>query len=416
MIRRALLLLQQSRFDLAEQELRKSLAEDPEEAVAHALLAFCLGQQDRLQEADGSARQAIALAPDEPYCHYALGWISLQRKDLKTARQAVEQAIRLDPEKSDYHGLHALIYLQGQRWREALDAANEGLTHDPANQECLNHRATALVRLGRHEDAHQTIGQALQEDPENALTHANLGWAYLHKRQHQKALEHFSEALRLDPNFDFARYGLVEALKARYFLYRWLLQFFLWLGSMPPQWRGGLIIGAYVVVRVLGEMAQKYPSLGPFVLPIVSVYAVFVLLTWVIDPAFNLLLQCNKYGRHALSKKQRYSSAIFGLLLLGAVASVVGGVATGHTLLYLLALNLGLLTIPAPRLFENHDGKINRRVAALVVAMTVAGTLAVTSLALGRKDLAATFTGVNVFGIIAFTWLGMFLGLRREKV
>ena len=49
----------------------------------------------------------------------------------------------------------------------------------------------------------------------------------------------------------------VEALKARYFLYRWLLQFFLWMSRLSPGVRGGLIVGAYVLVRVLRDVARQ---------------------------------------------------------------------------------------------------------------------------------------------------------------
>ncbi len=356
MIDKALLLLQRSRYDLAEQELRRVLAEDPEDAQAHALLACSLAEQNKLQEAESSARQAIQLAPDSSYCHYIMGWIKVQEDDLPSARRAVEEAIRLDPESSDYHGLRAAIYLRAQRWQEALDAANEGLRHDPTHQNCLNHRAMALVKLNRPEEAQQTIGQALQENPENEQTHANLGWAYLHQGQHQKALEHFSEALRLDPNYDYARQGLVEALKARYFLYRWLLQFFLWMSRLSPGVRGGLIVGAYVLVRGPARMwPASIPRSRRCVLPIVSFYAIFVLLTWIIDPLFNLALRCNQYGRHALSSKQRLNSSIFGLLLLATIVAALGGVVTRLPIFFLLALNVGLLILPATRVLTEAD-------------------------------------------------------------
>jgi Tfp pilus assembly protein PilF len=412
---RALVLLQQSRYDLAEQELRQSLTANPEDARAHALLAYSLAEQNKLPEAESSARQAIQLAPDDPYCHYIMGWVKVQGDDLQSARRAVEEAIRQDPENSDYHGLRALIYLRAQRWREALDAANEGLRHDSTHQECLNHRAMALVKLNRHEDAHQTIGRALRENPENDQTHANLGWTYLHKGQHQKALEHFSEALRLDPNSDYARGGLVEALKARYFVYRGLLRFFLWMSTLPPGVRGGLIVGAYVIVKVLGRVARQNPALTPWIAPIVVFYAIFVLLTWIADPMFNLLLQCNRYGRCALSKKQRWSSSLFGLLLLGAVVAVLGGVLTGLVPYYLLAAHLGLLIIPATHTFED-DGRINWRVSALVLVMVLLAVLAVASLTLGYKEGAVACSVLNVLGVGGFTWLRAILASRRAQV
>ena len=415
MLERALLLLQQSSYDLAEKELRQLLARDPDDAQAHALLAFSLVQQERLEEAEGSARQAIQLAPDHPYCHYCLGVVKIQKDDLAGARQAIEEAIRLDPEDSDYHGLRALIYLRAQRWQEALEAANEGLTHDPTHQGCLNHRAMALVKLNRHEEAHQTIGQALQRNPENEQTHANLGWTYLHKGQHQKALEHFSEALRLDPNYDYARQGLVEALKARYFLYRWLLQFFLWMSRLSPGVRGGLIIGAYVLNKVLQGVARQNPEVAPFVAPIVGFYVIFVVLTWIVEPMFNLLLQCNKYGRHALSKQQRWSSSIFGVLLLGGILAGIGGLVAWYVPLFLLALHLGLLLIPATRVLEN-DGKVNRRSLALVAGMALCGIGAVASLAAGSKEAAIALTALNLLAVAVFTWFGALFALRRPRV
>jgi len=416
MMQRALLLLRQSRYDLAEKELRQLLAGDPDNAYAHALLALSLAQQNKLQEAESSARQAIQLAPDQAYCHYILGLVKAANDDLPSARQAVEEALRLDPEESDYHGLRASIYLRAQRWQEALDAANEGLSHDPTHHGCLNHRAMALVKLNRHEEAHQTIGQALQEDPENEHTHANLGWAYLHKGQEQQALEHFREALRLNPNLDYARHGLVEALKARYFLYRRLLQFFLWMSTLTPGVRGALVLGAFIIVRVLRTMSMQHPDLTPFVVPIVSLYAIFVLLTWVADPMFNLVLQCNKYGRYALSTRQRWSSSIFGALLLGVMVSVACGMIAGFPHLYLLALNLGLLIIPATRIFENDDGKINPRALTVVVGMALFGILAMLSSILGYKEAAAAFSAFNLLGLIVFSWFGALMGLQRKKV
>ena len=63
---RALLLLQQRRFDLAEQELRQVLATDPSYFPAHAWLSLTLLEMKRYAEAETEAEQAIHLAPDHP--------------------------------------------------------------------------------------------------------------------------------------------------------------------------------------------------------------------------------------------------------------------------------------------------------------------------------------------------------------
>ena len=61
-LQRALLLFQQSRHDLAEAELRQSLASEPQDAYAHALLALCLSKRESFQEATDEARQASSAA------------------------------------------------------------------------------------------------------------------------------------------------------------------------------------------------------------------------------------------------------------------------------------------------------------------------------------------------------------------
>jgi tetratricopeptide (TPR) repeat protein len=415
MIQRALLLLHQSRYDLAEQELRQLLAQSPEDAYAHALLALCLMQQDKLPAAESEAKQAIHLAPDQAYCHFMLGLVKAQGDDLQTARLAAEEAIRLAPEESDYYGLRAAIYLRAQRWQEALDSANEGLMHDPTHQGCLNHRATALVKLNRHEEAHQTIDQALLKDPENAQTHANLGWALLHKGRHREALEHFSQALRLNPNFDYARHGLVEALKARYFLYRWLLRFFLWMSTLSPRARGGFVLGVCILIVTLRTIGERNPAMAPFATPIVGFYGFFVLLTWTANPFFNLILQCNRYGRYALSNQQRWSSFIFGLLLLGGIVIGVCGAITGSTIFFLLALHLGLLIIPATQI-PRGEGGIDRTALVFVLVMLASAILAARSLALGQKQAPTQFTACSFLGLVVFTWFRLLRGARRQKV
>jgi len=60
-LERAILLAQQSRFDLAENELRQALVLEPENAHAHALLATCLAEREKFDEATAEATQAIHL-------------------------------------------------------------------------------------------------------------------------------------------------------------------------------------------------------------------------------------------------------------------------------------------------------------------------------------------------------------------
>jgi hypothetical protein len=154
---------------------------------------------------------------------------------------------------------------------------------------------------------------------------------------------------------------------------------------------------------------------APFIAPIVGFYVAFVLLTWTADPLFNLILQCNRYGRYALSKQQRWSSTFFGVLLLGGIVALIGGLITGATVLFLLAGHLALLIIPATHVLKD-DGGIDKIAITVVAAMALSAILAAASLMLGYKEGAIIFTVVSLLGLAAFTWFAVVLGMRRQKV
>lgn len=81
-LQRALLLYEQQRFPAAEEELRQSLAIEPDDGFAHALLSLCLARRPALEEATKEAQQAIHLAPDFPLAHYALASVFHDRNRL----------------------------------------------------------------------------------------------------------------------------------------------------------------------------------------------------------------------------------------------------------------------------------------------------------------------------------------------
>src|SRR5262245_28752038 len=243
-LQRGLLLYQQGRYQEAVSELRMQLTQESEDSFTHGLLALVLSELEQLTDATQHAHQAIHLAPDNAWGHYALARVMSARHRYDEARAAILEAIRLDPGDADSFGLLANLELGKRHWREALAAADQGLAIDPEHNTCTNMRALALINLGERSAAAATMGEALARRPDDALTHANQGWAMLHAAQPYKALEHFRESLRLDPNMEWSCQGIVEALKARNFIYRWMLAWFLWMSRLSSGARWGLIIGA----------------------------------------------------------------------------------------------------------------------------------------------------------------------------
>lgn len=404
-LQRALVLLEQSRHDLAEKELRLALAADPDSAMAHSFLALCLGEREQYAEATEEARAAIHLDPEWPHAHAILARVLSRRNRLDEAEQALQEALRLDPDDADHHAALAGILLSQKKWQLALESAAKGLALDAEHIGCNNFRAMALTRLGRNAEASATIASTLARDPEDAFSHANQGWNELHQGNAAKAREHFREALRLDPEMDYARLGMVEALKSKNILYALMLRYFLWMSRLSNRAQWAVVIGGYLGYRVLYEVADKNPALAPWITPLLILYFAFALMTWIAVPLFNLLLRLDRFGRHALSRDQRVASNWVGLLLLAALAGLavwLFGDRSYADLGLVAAVYFGFLLLPVSAIFNCERGWPRSWMVVYALVLAVVGP---SSFLLFLVD-----KGLGELAVIAFLWGSLLSG------
>jgi tetratricopeptide (TPR) repeat protein len=411
---RSRLLFHQSRYAEAEQELRRALGEAPHDVEAHSLLALCLVRQDELNEAQQEAEQAIVLEPDWAFPHHCRSVVLEHRKRFAEAEVSAREAVRLEPLDPDYHAGLASILFQQRKWQQTLDAAMEGLSHDAEHEACNHLRSMALTKLGRPQEAVESVDAALARDPDDAMAHTNKGWALLHQGKPREALEHFREALRIDPTFEYAQQGIVEALKARNPLYRWMLAYFLWMARLSNGARWGVIIGGYIGARFLNTIARNNPAVAPWILPLILLYLVFVLLTWFAYPLFNLLLRCNKYGWYALSRDQRTASNWFGTCLAIFVVAMVAAIGWNASLAFLIAGFAVGMALPLVTIYQCDVGWPRQAMMTFASAMAGVGLTAIAFTALGNES-GTMFVAIFVLGFIATPWLANYLMMATAR-
>jgi tetratricopeptide (TPR) repeat protein len=411
-LQRALLLYEQSRYEQAQTELRRLLASEPNDAFAHALLGLCLAKNKQLNEALQESQHAIHLAPDEAFHHYAMASVLVEREDFDDAGFAIAESLRLDPHQADAFSLQAAVRLQQRDWKGALASADKGLEIDAEHVGCTNLRAMALRQLNRKEEAAATMHEALAKAPEDAPTHANQGWALLQRGDPTKALEHFREALRIDPELDWAREGIVEALKARNPIYRLVLAYFFWMSRLSTGAQWGVLIGGVIGNRLLNALAKSSPGLAPFIFPVQVLYLIFVLLTWTAKPMFNLVLRLNRFGRMALSEEQVKASNWMGLVLLIALLGLASGLFLNVPQGLMVALVFGGMLVPLGATFQCQLKKPRRRLALLTAVLGALGFAALALRLIGSEAAAAAGV-VFFFGLVASMWLANVILTRR---
>ena len=377
-IQRAILLMEQNRYTDAKKELQKALAQDPEEAMIYALLGECAIQEDEGEAAVDLATQALRLEAAHPYYHSVLAKGYMVSKNYAAANQAITEAIQLDPYDSNYVFLKGNIAYLQKKWQEAFELSERALNINAENVNAINLRSMALVKLNRKAEASQTADYALHKQPENPYAHANKGWAELERNNVKQAQGHFREALRFDPLNNSAQIGLKEAIKAENFLYRQILQYFLWISKLSEKYQWGFIIGIYILYRILMNAANNYPALAPLLYPIIGLYVFFALSTWIAVPIANAFLRLHRLGKYALTDEEKLASnLVVGLLLAGIVFFAVFLI-TNAELYMLLGGWCGFMALPTGVLFNPEKGTKGRMIlTAFTAIIGIAGLLGI---------------------------------------
>lgn len=348
------LLLSQHRYEMAERELRSLLTQDPRDAVAHAMLSLCIANSvERLSEATEIAQVAVGIEPDEPLTHYALAVSYLRRNRYEECENAISESLRLDPHDADALAILGQSLLSRGRHQDALEAAERGLSIEPDHIDCGNLRSIALERLGRGDEAIASASETLRRDPDDPMSHAAHGFTLLNNGRHQEAQVAFREALRLDPQNEMARVGMINALNHRSIVFRLMHRFYVALSRLNSRAAFALIIGAWLLVQVLTNVVvPAVPILAPLILPIIGLYVLFVILTWISQPLFNTFLRFHPFGQHLLDRSQRWASNLIApALALGVFGFAVGCYYRSPTLAVLAGAYWIGLTIPISSTF-----------------------------------------------------------------
>lgn len=409
-LERAELLIGQRRYDMAEEQLNKLLAESPNHSLAVAYKALIKLHTKEPKQALGLAQTALGMDPESDFALYIIAGAYMEMYELKKADEAIQRAIAIQPYIADYHGLHANIKLDKRDYREAAQIAKKGLEINPESMICRNMLSTAQLKMGDKAASFETIEKALQKDPENAMTHANYGWGQLEKGSHKKALEHFKEALSRDPEDGYARAGMLEALKAKFFLYRIFLKYYFWMANLKPGVQWVVILGYVFLQRVISAMSRSSPKLAAILMPISFLLLFFVVLTWIIHPVFNFFMSLNRYARYLLTDEAKNSAIVVGVAFTLFALSVISWLLTHSEGFAACAIICFTLILPYGKIWESSKKWVQGVVAAYSIIATLVGAMAI--IEAFDRGLGHTYFFAYIIVIVAYTWISNLLPQR----
>ncbi|AUC79243.1 hypothetical protein CW736_07545 [Nonlabens sp. MB-3u-79] len=410
---RAYLLYQQRRYSQSEDILNQALTQDPNDISCLHLLAEVNLAQDDPKKAKHFIDIAIGLSPSMAQLYATKARVMLDVERYDEAEELLKEAISLNAQEPQNYAMLAHVSLSRKRYKEAEQLAEKALSLDPANLLALNVKSTSQLKQNKRAASEETLKGALGENPEDSYTHTNYGWNKLEIGDHKAALEHFKEALRYDPNNSYAQAGMMQALQARYFVYRWFLKYQFWLGNMGAKYQWFFIIGFYLGTRAISYAAETVPALEPFLTPVVVLLALIALSTWVIGPVSQLLFSFNTYAKFLLSTKEKQAVIFTAVCILVSLSGVTGYLLLDDFRFLMLAIAGLILMIPWSMFYMETKPALMMPLAAGIMTL-IAGIALYISFT--TEDVMNVFVTAFLISFFAFQWFANAVSIKRSNI
>jgi hypothetical protein len=107
-------------------------------------------------------------------------------------------------------------------------------------------------------------------------------------------------------------------------------------------------------------------------LPLLIAYFVFVLMSWLAYPLFNLLLRLDRFGRYALSPDQVKGANVLVACLVITLACLGVAIAMGRYVFYEATVMCAVLALPASAIYVCEAGWPRQAMTAITLLL---GTL-----------------------------------------
>jgi adenylate cyclase len=168
---------------------RRAVDIDPNDADAHAILAWATGLLATHEEAQPGVDLALSINPNSSLANAAKGAILLYGGQRSQAREALSAAQRLDPfgpvSAVTLAQIACLKYFDGD-YRQAAEIAQGAVSRYPDSPASYRYLAASLGQLGRLGKARKVLQRALDISPQSIhlFVRTPLPWLRSEDREH----------------------------------------------------------------------------------------------------------------------------------------------------------------------------------------------------------------------------------------
>jgi tetratricopeptide (TPR) repeat protein len=199
--------MEEHRWNLAVEPLRKVLELNPKLPATRGQLARALFLSHRYQAAREEAEADVQARPDSAYAHFIFGLSMCAMEEYDAGMPHGDKAVSLEPGNATFYSFRPTVLNDLDKYPEALEAAERGLAIDGAHANLLRNRAIALAGVGRGEEAKEILSRGFSDNNERSTINCAAKVHYLLK-EYSEAEACCRRSMELDPNSPGPHAGL----------------------------------------------------------------------------------------------------------------------------------------------------------------------------------------------------------------
>ena len=269
--------------------LKELLAKDPNNAMYHGVLAYCLLEQMRLHAAEYELKIALQLEPNQPFFHTIYARIYFLHNKFKQALAACDQALQLDPENADVFELKSDILLANKNFKDAFVYIQKMSELEPDSVKTAFSFANYYFQTGDNTKAMEFTLAALAMDAQHQSANVLMGRLQLLQGNIAEAEYHARLTIMLNPGSREAL-SLFADVKTRQniFLGLWW-KFNARISKLNPLNQVGVLIFGYVFFNLLSNIVLDlgHPTTSNI---IDYAWLAIVIYSWVAIPLYQRML------------------------------------------------------------------------------------------------------------------------------
>lgn len=202
--------IEEKRYDLALQEMRRAVAADPKNPTGHMLLGVAQYWNGMVDESIGEYKTALGLDPNSAQAYLLLGISYAWKGDAPESEAAFRRATELDPSRADaVMNLGSIRETRGDA-PGALELFRKAIDLDKKNPLYRFQLGQLYRKLGRDADAAEQLREAVRLEPSYEDAMLELGAAEERLHEEKSAAATLKRAVSLKPGDSVARMRLAR--------------------------------------------------------------------------------------------------------------------------------------------------------------------------------------------------------------